>query len=205
MGIVLGVLAIIITLPIVFNATIYLDAIYTLFHFEHPTEHELLNALASTGTPFLQFAIVVGAALVAPLWEEVAFRGHLQTLLSAGLMRMFGPRPVLTSPVVARQGFPVEASGVEAGAVLSPTPEMEPSEDVNEIGRVATPPAVRWIAVILTSLLFTSVHEMWTWPPIFILSVCLGFAYERTGNLWTSIVVHFAFNSISTTIFLASR
>ena len=67
----------------------------------------------------------------------------------------------------------------------------------------AVPPAwATWAAIVLASALFTSFHAPWTWPPIFLLSVCLGWVYERTGNLWASVAVHAAFNGVSTLIFL---
>ena len=51
-------------------------------------------------------------------------------------------------------------------------------------------PWMRWVAVILTSLAFASVHPGWTIPPIFFLSLCLGYAYERTGSLLPSMAAH---------------
>ncbi|MBZ0173192.1 MAG: CPBP family intramembrane metalloprotease [Phycisphaerales bacterium] len=63
---------------------------------------------------------------------------------------------------------------------------------------------VRWLSVILTSLLFTAIH----WPilpeggryamaPIFVLSVGLGAAYERTGKLGVPIAMHASFNALN--------
>jgi membrane protease YdiL (CAAX protease family) len=68
----------------------------------------------------------------------------------------------------------------------------------------ATPPAVwaTWAGILVSAALFTVVHDAWTWPPIFVLAVCLGYAYERTGNLWAPITMHAAFNSISTVVYL---
>jgi len=40
------------------------------------------------------------------------------------------------------------------------------------------------------------------WPAIFCLAIGLGYAYERTGNLWTCITIHCLFNSVSTFIYL---
>jgi membrane protease YdiL (CAAX protease family) len=60
------------------------------------------------------------------------------------------------------------------------------------------------VSVVLTSVLFALVHPAWSIPPIFLLSICLGYAYERTGNLWTVITMHALFNSISTVLFLSS-
>lgn len=52
----------------------------------------------------------------------------------------------------------------------------------------------RWIAVTLSSAMFAAIHDRWTIPPIFVLSLFLGFAYERKQNLWTSTVMHALFN-----------
>ncbi len=116
---------------------------------DHPLKHELLEIMDVAPSPWIKVAVVVGAVVVAPLFEEVVFRGYLQTLF----LRIF---------------------------------------------RVRLPEALaRWLAVIGASLLFTLVHEWPTWLPIFVLSVCLGYMYERTGKLWTSILMHALFNAIS--------
>lgn len=47
-------------------------------------------------------------------------------------------------------------------------------------------------------------HDRWEAPVIFLLAICMGYAYERTGNLWVSITIHAAFNTVSTLIFLFS-
>jgi membrane protease YdiL (CAAX protease family) len=61
----------------------------------------------------------------------------------------------------------------------------------------------RWLSVILTSTLFSLVHPAWSIPPIFVLSLCLGYAYERTGNVWTTVTMHAVFNGVNTALFLA--
>jgi membrane protease YdiL (CAAX protease family) len=64
----------------------------------------------------------------------------------------------------------------------------------------------RWIAIVIASLAFTAVHgALWLAPPIFILSLALGYAYDRTGNLWVPIAVHAAFNATSLAMFLFFR
>jgi len=132
----------------------------------------------------VQVALILGAVLVAPLFEEFCFRGHLQTLLR----RVFAEKKTGAGSVLPAAPFP-QADNAEA--------------PLNE------PPPVRrrvrgtWLAIILTSLMFAAVHPVWSWPPIFVLSLCLGYAYERTGNLWTSITIHALFNSISTAVFLS--
>ena len=48
--------------------------------------------------------------------------------------------------------------------------------------------------LLAASILFALVHPLPTFPPIFFLSLCLGYVYERTGNLWASIFIHAIFN-----------
>ena len=91
------------------------------------------------------------------------------------------------------QGFEVILPGGEIGKVLLPPvnpPYLPPTV------------AIRWVSVIITSALFALVHDRWMQPPIFVLAVCLGYAYERTGNLWTNITMHAMFNTTSTLLFL---
>jgi membrane protease YdiL (CAAX protease family) len=60
-----------------------------------------------------------------------------------------------------------------------------------------TDAAPRWGAVIMTACCFAYVHkELAFMPPLFVLAVGLGYLYERTGNLWASIVAHSVFNGL---------
>jgi membrane protease YdiL (CAAX protease family) len=56
------------------------------------------------------------------------------------------------------------------------------------------PPYQRWAAILICSFLFCAMHSVDHMPILFVLSVGLGYLYERTGNLWASIVLHAAFN-----------
>lgn len=65
----------------------------------------------------------------------------------------------------------------------------------------------RWGVIIAASLLFTPVHlGAVTWhalPVLFILSLGLGFGYERTGSLWVPIGMHALFNGVQVSIVLS--
>jgi membrane protease YdiL (CAAX protease family) len=64
----------------------------------------------------------------------------------------------------------------------------------------------RWLAILIASFAFTLVHgALWLAPPIFLLSLCLGYAYDRTRNLWVSILIHASFNAASVAMFLFLR
>jgi membrane protease YdiL (CAAX protease family) len=66
--------------------------------------------------------------------------------------------------------------------------------------------AHRWLAIFVTSIVFALAHlEPWMMLPIFFLSLCLGYVYERTGNLWFSILLHLIFNAANVTLFVLQR
>jgi membrane protease YdiL (CAAX protease family) len=58
-----------------------------------------------------------------------------------------------------------------------------------------------WAAVLLTSMAFAIVHPIWMWPEIFFLGVCLGYLYERSGNLWANVSLHALFNLAAIVIY----
>ncbi len=53
-----------------------------------------------------------------------------------------------------------------------------------------------WIAIFITSLFFIINHANPShWPILFILSVCMGYSYEKSGSLFRSIFIHGIFNA----------
>ncbi len=61
-------------------------------------------------------------------------------------------------------------------------------------------------AAIFLSLIFALMHQASADAlPLFILSLILCFVYERTGNLWNSILIHGIHNSLGSLIILALK
>ena len=69
-----------------------------------------------------------------------------------------------------------------------------------------------WIAVVLTSVGFAAVHYGWDGQPgvpwygigqLFMLSIAIGIAYERTRRMGVPIVMHAAFNALMVTMAVA--
>ena len=55
-----------------------------------------------------------------------------------------------------------------------------------------------WLAIVISSGLFTMTHaNAGHWPALFILGVCMGYAYEKSGSLFRPIFIHSLFNAIS--------
>src|SRR5437870_6579444 len=68
-------------LPLVSYAALLSDWLLKKYNIHHPLKHELLEIMDKTPTPLMRILIAFGAIIVAPLFEEFLFRGHLQTLL----------------------------------------------------------------------------------------------------------------------------
>lgn len=188
-GLVTGLIGAMIMVPVVFFVATLTQLAWRAIRYEHPREHDLLKMLGESQNTPLSIVLLAAATLVAPIFEEILFRGHLQTMLTYAFARLRQPRPI-----VRQGGFDV----------VLPDGQVEPVAPVIEPPPPRPAPSVptRWLAIVITSLLFAVVHPLWTVPPIFILSLCLGYAYERTANLWTVIVMHALFNATSTTIYL---
>jgi membrane protease YdiL (CAAX protease family) len=139
-----------IALPLVFATSLLTQKLWILIHFEHPEKHEVLEVLIKSSA-FEKWLPIASAVIMAPLFEETLFRGHLQTFFK----RSFQTR------------------GNETAAA--------------------------WMSILISSAMFMIVHPAWTYPPIFVLAVCMGYVYERTGNLWSTIFLHMIFNSAQVT------
>lgn len=142
--------------PLVFWVLQAMERVYRVIEFEHPREHELLQKLSEDPTGPTRWAMFAGAIVAAPLFEELLFRGGLQTIFRWFLTRVAG----------------------------------------REIALVA------WVPIVVVSAAFAMIHALWMAPAIFVLSLCLGYLYERTGNLWACILMHAMFNALNTVFYL---
>jgi membrane protease YdiL (CAAX protease family) len=106
----------------------------------------------------LQISVFVVAVVIAPVIEEMIFRGIFQTAI--------------------RSFFESRDSKLEVR------------------NRV-------WLPVFISAGLFSMVHvNVPHWPALFLLGVCMGYAYEKSGSLFRSIFIHALFNSIPVTFIL---
>jgi len=109
--------------------------------------HEMLLTFTQTPDLVARLLVVLLAVVLAPLFEELLFRGMIQSALVEVLL-----------------------------------------------GR-------RWVAIVLTSLFFAVIHlPSVTWhglPGLFVLSMILGWTYERRGNLWIPIALHMGYNAVN--------
>ena len=62
-----------------------------------------------------------------------------------------------------------------------------------------------WLSIALSSGLFATVHaNLGHWPALFVLAVCMGYSYEKSGSLFRPIFIHSLFNAIPITAALYS-
>ena len=211
-GIGWGLLAVLVVNPCMLTASVLLQIVLKALHFELETTHEIIRAIRDHPQRDLIAWGLFSAVVVAPLAEEILFRGVLQTTLVHGWARLFEhqapkgpgfeviqPAPaevVVTSP--PQQAAPLsrqwDATSDRAAEVLQYRPAARASA---QAPRYSPSAPARWFGIVLTSILFAALHEPWSIPLILLLSLALGYLYERTGNLWTSITVHFGFNAFN--------
>ncbi|MDX1964466.1 MAG: CPBP family intramembrane glutamic endopeptidase [Pirellulales bacterium] len=141
---------------------------------------ELLKRLKTTAAPgaFLGLFtwISLSVVIMAPLTEELLFRGLLQNWLRRRLAVWSPPSPAIDPNMEQTEQAPRQFFGWE--------------RRLNQ----AAP------AIVLTSLVFALMH-LGQGPapiPIFFLSLGLGLLFELTGRLWPGIVVHLMLNLTST-------
>ena len=117
------------------------------------SQHEQLEMISVYSQWQLQILVFIVAVVIAPVLEEMIFRGLFQTVI--------------------RSLLETRSSGLE--------------------GRHHA-----WIAIFISSGLFSIVHgNVPHWPALFLLGVCLGYAYEKSGSLFRPIFIHAFFNAIT--------
>jgi membrane protease YdiL (CAAX protease family) len=164
----IGIVAILITTPLVY--LIQYPATQIWKRRGHPLEDMVREQFSFQGA----YLAVVTAGVLAPMLEELIFRGFLLSWLSR------------------RQ------NGWQTGTFPGP----------NDSATQGAPGCPRFSrsAIVVTSLVFAAVHAP-QWPApiaIFVLALALGTVYARTGSLIASVIMHSAFNGVSTAVlFLA--
>lgn len=105
--------------------------------------HPGLEQLMHSPQQSLKVVLLIMAIVIAPLSEELIFRGIIQNVIVA-----YTQKP--------------------------------------------------WLAIGATAFVFAMVHGNPThWPSLFILSLAIGYSYEKSGSLWRPIFIHALFNGIT--------
>lgn len=131
-------------------------------------QHQQLKLITEYSQLPPRILIIVVAVVIAPLLEEMLFRGFFQTMIRSCL-------DAHRSSLAAR----VTGHGAPPQGVLWRATNC-------------------WLAIAISSVLFTTIHaNTGHWPALFVLGVCLGYAYEKSGSLFRPIFIHSFFNAAS--------
>lgn len=148
-------------------------------------------AKQATGGNFILFALM--AAVGAPIFEEIVFRGFLYNIIATSLSRPRAPFAPMTAPTT---GWMV---GLRAWIVRRRNALNRWGHNFGErvhsvLGRY---PALT--AIIVSSLLFSVMHLQFaptTLVLLFVLGCIHAELYRRTGSLYCSILLHAMNNGI---------
>ncbi len=189
-----ALVAMIALLPLVYAMGLLMDWLTRVLDIPGPV-HTVLTQLKLAEHPAGAALLVVSAVVLAPLFEELLFRGIMQTFV---VRLLAGPEA--DSPASEMIGR--DSALAQEGGLAGTGPQAAEMPDTQ-----AWPPRgimARWAAIAITSLVFAAVHGQWLWiAPLFVLSVGFGYAYEKTGNLWVPIFMHALFNGTQIAIFLS--
>jgi membrane protease YdiL (CAAX protease family) len=193
----LAVVAWIVITPVVLIFHAGVNEFFKLFEFT-PQLHPLTKL--GNRPPLDQVLFVVQVCVVAPLIEELFFRG---ILLSWCVNRI--PRVSASHGSAARPWFVMLATGMLAFLPVSDG-KFAPfifavllAVGLAVVWRFTRTGARRVRAVYATAALFAIMHSS-VWPnpvPLFLFALALGWLAVRTNGILVSVIVHGLFNAVS--------
>jgi len=187
------------------------------------TNHPLQDAMTQDRSPAMVAILVLAGVILAPIVEELIFRGVFLGWLTrlvlvskkpesgSGIASSLDePHPGDSLPYLietvefeSMEG-PVSASDPETVEQAIPDQFLQSSgNDRGNLAEVASNRALPLFAAnVIVSLVFGTLHgAVWPTPvPIFFLSLGLGFLYQRTGSIIAPIALHMVFNGMSTLV-----
>jgi membrane protease YdiL (CAAX protease family) len=189
-GLGIGIIAFLLLMPPIFLTELTSIAINLIVTNKPPTEHPLLEELQNHPSASEMTLLIFTACVIAPIVEEIFFRGLLQTWLC----RLFSIARKSPSPQPTQS---INWPGINSAEL--------PADPVNPL---AIQPQDRWLAIFITAAIFACVHfsleGATALAPLFVLAVGLGYVYERTGNIWTNITMHACFNTLGIVVTLTN-
>lgn len=207
----LGFLGWLVLAPLVNTLNTLLVWAYWAFLRLAPEEHPLTRLTREQPLAIEWGLLVLAAVLVAPLMEELLFRGIVQTWLAqrpwGGALALAGS---LAMALLTRAEKLVQAAQErDPGAVLG---ELQPALFV-----LVMVPGYLWVcrggrsaaagAIYGTAMLFALSHAF-AWPtpiPLFVLGMGVGFLAYRRQSLLGPIVLHALFNAVACVLLFSSH
>jgi membrane protease YdiL (CAAX protease family) len=183
-------------------------------------EHATLNAFQDHPTAFMLTAVWLAAVVVAPLCEEVFFRGILQTWfqrwrrngvtmddLILGGNQTIGVSASNEIPATESRSWETTSSGVGQMETLHPnanpyaSPQSISQQASDVLPQHSIQPNLEYsvLHIVLSALIFAGVHigQGLAPIPLFLMGLVLGYLYFKTRSLLPCIVLHAGLNGFS--------
>jgi membrane protease YdiL (CAAX protease family) len=142
--------------------------------------------------------LLISAALVAPLFEELMFRVLLQGFLEKAFSVRGALQELLLGAVNREDGLPAESHLDDERMIL---------EELNLESKIQNPkleqPELRgpaaWLPIAISSTIFALLHYSHgpDWISLLFLAAGMGYLYQRTHGILPSLVVHSLLNTLS--------
>lgn len=157
-----------------------------------PYKHDTLESLkeATSSLPIVTAWIM--AVVIAPIVEEIFFRGMLQ----GWLQRLGNTRPEDFDKLISGGRFNSNQS-IDEQRQPKPAQPLDDSNTTLDVGeKVYFDSKLRWTPILVSAGLFAAAHiGQGAAPiPLFFLAIGLGYLYRQTGSIVPGIVVHFLLN-----------
>jgi membrane protease YdiL (CAAX protease family) len=167
--------------------------------------HPLQKMLRDEFSPGVPELAILSGVILAPIFEELLFRGILQTWLVGLFERrraVPAPRPEDTAAENTDPRSTGESSDSEFDFWEADSPEGLPCQSAANSKSAVFSGKARAASrgIVLTSLVFALIHAT-QWPApiaLFPLALVIGAVYQRTGSLIAAICLHATFNGLST-------
>ncbi len=209
-GVGLGILSFGIITPILYLVLVMTETVARDMTHKLPPVHPALKAMATDHSHVSVGLLVVLVVVIAPISEELFFRGLIQSWLCQKLAGVSVKSPA------APDSHAYAISAPREGDDPASLADLAVRKAVFTDGGDSSPwplgqwlPRNRWIAILITATVFAGVHYAVTpgyiewFPSLFLLGVALGYIYELTGNIWTDITMHACFNLVPTLLILS--
>jgi membrane protease YdiL (CAAX protease family) len=190
-----------------------------LVYFWKPSKHPLMEMFKESPDASFFAVLFVAAAVVAPIFEELAFRVLLQGFLEK-VFAFRGPAHELVfgSARFATDEPPLATSQLEPStseiifASDHPPPDTNPYSPSAVVGDEIVPATLAheheqhllrgpaaWLPIGISSIVFALLHYSHgpDWVPLILLAAGMGFLYQRPHRIVPSLVVHALLNSLS--------
>jgi membrane protease YdiL (CAAX protease family) len=136
-------------------------------------QHRQLELIATHPQLPLRVLIIITAVAIVPVFEEMLFREIFQTMI--------------------RSFFETRISKFETRTGACPVRNELQSRTGPALARTSNGV---WLSIVISSGLFATFHaNAGHWPALFVLAICLGYAYEKGGSLFRPIFIHCLFNA----------